>query len=389
MDNANNNAASEPSLEDKSAAPAENDKKNESTLENVSLTTHEEENPETDDDPPLKEGETVPLLGPNEDSKDNKPDTPASKPVTFNLDNPGNQQNGTELVRKPDNTNSKPPTDNPFNKPPIDDPASKPPTVFKLENPGNQQNGTGLVNKLKSVAENFLSSSESSRPTEFDPESIGDEESTPLLSRTPFNRRFLDRLWMVLFITLIVLAVSIGAFLLIWLGQTQSENGYFNYILKNQWITLEAGYESPTHMKKLKLPAHNVFFIELNSTDKTICHQASSNENCVKLLRKNQMKDRHEPDILFNFIVDQDGTIYEGRGWDRCTCKASFTDEDLTIAFLIDNNTIRQVVPRYVLNFLNQATIDQKLDPCYRNFVYNGTILYVVSDYIKSFRNIC
>ncbi|XP_050507717.1 uncharacterized protein LOC126885273 isoform X2 [Diabrotica virgifera virgifera] len=428
MDNPNDNAASEPSLEDKSSAPGEDEKKNESTsntLENINLTTHEEDDPETDDDDPLKEGETAPLLAPNEDSKESKPDTPASKPLALNLDNPGNQQIGTELVTKSDNTMSKPSNDNPFNKPLIDDPAIKPPTdnplnkplngdpaskslndnplnkpfigdppsksptAPNLENPGNQQNGTGFVSKLKSVAENFLSSSDSSRPTEYDPESLDNEESTPLLSGIPLNRRFLDRLWLVLFIILIVLAVSIGAFLLIWLGQTQSESGFFNYILKNQWITLEAGYESPNHMRKLKLPARSVFLIELNSMDKTVCREAESYENCVELLRKNQMKYGHEPDILYNFIVDQDGSIYEGRSWERCSCKGSFTDEDITIAFLIDHNFIIEAVPRYVFNFLNQATVDQKLDPCYKTFVYNGTILYVVSDYIKSHRNIC
>ncbi|XP_056640335.1 peptidoglycan recognition protein 1-like [Diorhabda sublineata] len=200
------------------------------------------------------------------------------------------------------------------------------------------------------------------------------EESTPLIPRSNTIWSICDKIWLVTFILMVIVGLFVGVSLLIWLGYEKSN---FHLIVKSKWTTVYPTRE----MVKLKLPLRKVSLIEIDASDGNVCGGNYYYSSCVRVIQNRHMNELKEPDILYNFIVDQDGTIYEGRGWENCTCNGEFLGEQLTIGILVNDGNIGHKVPIYVKNFLGKA--ENKLVPCFTISTHNDTVLKPVVQRVK------
>lgn len=241
----------------------------------------------------------------------------------------------------------------------------------------SKESGQGVTTP-KSVtidlSANKLRESLNSNPEDDEDNQEANGESTPLIPRSNTIWSMCDKVLLVTFILMVIVGLLVGITLLLWLGY---ERSHYHLVVKSQWTTIYPTQE----MLRLKLPLHNVSLIEINASDINVCGGNYYYSSCVRLIQRQNMNQLKEPDILYNFIVDQDGTIYEGRGWENCTCNGIFSDDELTIGILVNDGHIGHKVPMYVKNFLGNT--EKKLEPCFTVTTYNDTALKPIVERVK------
>ncbi|CAH1099760.1 unnamed protein product [Psylliodes chrysocephalus] len=211
--------------------------------------------------------------------------------------------------------------------------------------------------------------------------SVRDEE-TPLINRyLYYENRYYDRLAMAFLAILLITGVVIGTYLLLF--EENADNNY-ELIQKFEWT----GVQPKIEVQKLRLPVTNISLIEVNS--KKCAKQDLSITECLQYLQQKHISKWKKPDILYNFIIDGNGTLYEGRGWKNSTNNEKVDRKRLTIATLLGSiKTDTQAVKTALHNFLGDAVMKKKLVPCFNIFSKNGTITQDVVSFIERQRHFC
>ncbi|KAL3863676.1 hypothetical protein ACJMK2_005423 [Sinanodonta woodiana] len=82
-----------------------------------------------------------------------------------------------------------------------------------------------------------------------------------------------------------------------------------NIVLRSAW-----GAAAPTNVSALQLPVSLVF---IHQTETPACQDPTSCKARVKDIQQYHMSIKGLADIDYSFLVAENGTIYEGQGWDR------------------------------------------------------------------------
>ncbi|XP_053408874.1 peptidoglycan recognition protein 1-like [Mercenaria mercenaria] len=80
-------------------------------------------------------------------------------------------------------------------------------------------------------------------------------------------------------------------------------------ITRAQW-----GARAPKEIVNLTIPVPEFF---VHHTDTWECFNVKNCSAAVRSIQKFHMDDRGWDDIGYNFLVGEDGNVYEGRGWDH------------------------------------------------------------------------
>ncbi|KAJ3662571.1 hypothetical protein Zmor_006913 [Zophobas morio] len=159
----------------------------------------------------------------------------------------------------------------------------------------------------------------------------------------------------------------IGTYLLVTEGHEWKDSRVYNLTSRELW---KAHVASST-MPKLKLPVQRVLFLQTNSSS-----SCDGKSHCAKLVQELQCKHMNEwklPDIIYNFVITTDGTIFEGRGWNFQTdLSIGISDNAIAIGFLdnfrFNSSTIKQIESLKL--FLNTSVLDRKLERCVKTEIW-------------------
>ncbi|XP_020782553.1 peptidoglycan recognition protein 5 [Boleophthalmus pectinirostris] len=100
-----------------------------------------------------------------------------------------------------------------------------------------------------------------------------------------------------------------------------------NIVSRAQWGAL-----TPNHKDNLQYPAKRaiIHHTAMRNT-KTLAESISE----LQIIQKGHMQNKHYDDIGYNFLVGEDGTVYEGRGWGVMGAHTKGHNKDsLGIAFM-------------------------------------------------------
>lgn len=86
-------------------------------------------------------------------------------------------------------------------------------------------------------------------------------------------------------------------------------------VTRSQW-----GARPATSSINIRHPVPKVF---IHHTETGACHTQSDCARIVRSIQNYHMNTRHWADIGYNFLVGEDGNVYEGRGWDRVGAHAT------------------------------------------------------------------
>lgn len=107
--------------------------------------------------------------------------------------------------------------------------------------------------------------------------------------------------------------------------------------------------EPTSHMELSKSPAPYVI-IHHGGLEQH-CHDQASCSEIVRFYQKLHMDERGWSDIGYNFVIGQDGSVYEGRGWDNTGAHApGYNNRSIGICIIGDfssQSTTRQLIINY------------------------------------------
>ncbi|RZC41839.1 peptidoglycan-recognition protein LF, partial [Asbolus verrucosus] len=158
-----------------------------------------------------------------------------------------------------------------------------------------------------------------------------------------------------------------------FLGHEWKTSEVYNLTSRKVW---QAHVPSST-MPKLKLPVTRVLFLQTNSSS------CDSKSQCAKLVHELQLKHMSqwkEPDIVYNFLVSGDGSIFEGRGWNFQTTFSDYSSsKTVMIAFLgeFETNppTLRQAESAKL--FIDVAVMKGNLESCYNILILGENRFFI------------
>ncbi|KAK7881990.1 hypothetical protein WMY93_028164 [Mugilogobius chulae] len=100
-----------------------------------------------------------------------------------------------------------------------------------------------------------------------------------------------------------------------------------NVVSRAQWGAL-----TPHHKDNLKSPAKRVI---IHHTAMKNCKTRTESIKELRIIQKLHMQNRHFDDIGYNFLVGEDGIVYEGRGWGVMGAHTKGNNHDsLGVAFM-------------------------------------------------------
>ncbi|XP_054260581.1 peptidoglycan recognition protein-like [Macrosteles quadrilineatus] len=99
------------------------------------------------------------------------------------------------------------------------------------------------------------------------------------------------------------------------------EDKPINIVSRKTW-----GAKAPFHEDPISLPVSLVVFMATQDF-KFPLEDKKASYKALRELQQFHMYQRYMPDIQYNFMIDENGTIYEGRGWFR---KPSHNPGDIT-----------------------------------------------------------
>lgn len=197
-------------------------------------------------------------------------------------------------------------------------------------------------------------------------------ETTPLVNTAP-RRNFHEKIWLICLVLILIVGVSIGAYLLSVEGESDAPEK-ISLVFLEEWTAQPA----ISNITKLMLPSQKVLLMQTNSS-------SCWNEiECIKVLQniqKYQIEQLDEPDISYNFIVAGDGRVYEGRGWNY---QSSYTDSDNEVLVVALLGTYDEVAPtnqqtQELQAFLDYAVMRDNLVPCYNMVVRSSSSSYLLN----------
>ncbi|GLG97167.1 Peptidoglycan-recognition protein SB2 [Gryllus bimaculatus] len=159
-----------------------------------------------------------------------------------------------------------------------------------------------------------------------------------------------------------VLSLISGITLIVW-WKYESDNTLvsIDFISRSAW---EAKPVKTTAQPLCVNPPSIVVLMDSN-TDR--CY---SFEDCSHLIRKIQEQDipKHD-DITYNFLIGNDGRVYEGRGWDTPGYHSGqLNDKSIGVALIGNFNYYQpsEKILEVCQKFLEEGVRSKKLDPNYK-----------------------
>ncbi|XP_064631127.1 peptidoglycan-recognition protein LF-like [Lineus longissimus] len=130
----------------------------------------------------------------------------------------------------------------------------------------------------------------------------------------------------------------------------------------------------PDQTRYLKLPVKNVF---LHRTDTEPCFNLTNGLLSMKRIQNQHMDNESMKDIRFNFVIAEDGIIYEGCGWRIGAHTAGF--DDVSVGIAIMGNSFMCRLPKQKALDAVKFLIDHgvgagKIDPDYRLYAHKDTM---------------
>ncbi|XP_044844983.1 peptidoglycan-recognition protein SC2-like [Mauremys mutica] len=124
-------------------------------------------------------------------------------------------------------------------------------------------------------------------------------------------------------------------------------------VSRSQW-----GARSPKSRTSLKTP---VSYVVIHHTAGNRCTSQESCSQQVKGIQNYHMGSRGWSDIGYNFLIGEDGRVYEGRGWNTRGAHASgWNDKSLGLAFLGNfSNGVPSAAARFAAQSLIRCAINR------------------------------
>ncbi|CAG9857422.1 unnamed protein product [Phyllotreta striolata] len=208
-------------------------------------------------------------------------------------------------------------------------------------------------------------------------------EATPLINRSEYWETYLryklfHKIAMSTLAFLLILGMIVGIYLLFL---EDEERAYFALIKRPQWTRIERKID----YAPLALPVNRIEMVALE--DRKCANEALSTPKCLRYVQKKHIrKSRDGSDISYNFIVDGNGTFYEGRGWREADEKGGFA-----VAALLGNRSNRtsddvRNVEISLYNFLKMAVDKRYVVACFDINSDNSTVIKEVVEFVKTLR---
>ncbi|XP_017494002.1 PREDICTED: peptidoglycan-recognition protein SD-like [Rhagoletis zephyria] len=101
-----------------------------------------------------------------------------------------------------------------------------------------------------------------------------------------------------------------------------------NIISKSQWN----GVEAVNELTRQSLPVGRVIILHTAGVE---CQNADSCSQQVRNIQNYHLRSLHFDDIAYNFLIGNDGSIYEGRGWEFVSAAVkNYNVGSLSVAFI-------------------------------------------------------
>ncbi|XP_023023757.2 peptidoglycan recognition protein [Leptinotarsa decemlineata] len=176
------------------------------------------------------------------------------------------------------------------------------------------------------------------------------------------HRNSLQTLWLVCLGLILVVGLTTGVYLLCREGEEETFTGTI-LIRKTEWDT----FSPEQNITELKFPVDKVeIFTILSSTIR--CDNDTNCDLLPKSIQAEHMNATEETDILSNFLLDNDGRLYEDQGWTYVS--GARTDGANILYIGIVGNpgdiSVSKKQAGTITAFLEFAVAQKKLIPCFQ-----------------------